>query len=120
MADPHQNDHPPYEQGTASARTWFDRQLLLDSWDGRGLSPINWVVLTLIILSVILFTVETMEAKSNALANTARVWDDGIIDPADTRAVVAFALSVCREADERTDDAIGNAVDKAFGKIFGE
>ncbi len=47
-------------------------------------------------------TVETMEAKSNALANTARVWDDGIIDPADTRSVVAFALSVCREGDERT------------------
>ena len=47
-------------------------------------------------------TVETMEAKSNALANTARVWDDGIIDPADTRSVVAFALSICREADERT------------------
>ncbi len=47
-------------------------------------------------------TVDTMEAKSNALANTARVWDDGIIDPADTRAVVAFALSVCREGDERT------------------
>ncbi len=47
-------------------------------------------------------TVETMEAKSNALANTARVWDDGIIDPADTRSVVAFVLSVCREADERT------------------
>jgi len=46
-------------------------------------------------------TVDTMEAKSNALANTARVWDDGIIDPADTRSVVAFALSVCREADER-------------------
>ena len=47
-------------------------------------------------------TIETMEAKSNALANTARVWDDGIIDPADTRSIVAFALSVCREADERT------------------
>lgn len=46
-------------------------------------------------------TIETMEAKSNALANTARVWDDGMIDPADTRAVVAFALSVCREGDER-------------------
>ncbi len=46
-------------------------------------------------------TVETMEAKSNALANTARVWDDGMIDPADTRSVVAFALSVCREGDER-------------------
>lgn len=47
-------------------------------------------------------TVETMEAKSHALANTARLWDDGIIDPADTRAVVAFALSVCREAEART------------------
>ena len=47
-------------------------------------------------------TVDTMEAKSNALANTARVWDDGMIDPADTRQVVAFALSVCREGDERT------------------
>lgn len=47
-------------------------------------------------------TVEAMEARSNALANTARVWDDGMIDPVDTRAVVAFALSVCREADERT------------------
>ncbi|BFM15009.1 geranyl-CoA carboxylase subunit beta [Maricurvus nonylphenolicus] len=46
-------------------------------------------------------TTETMEANSNALANTARVWDDGMIDPADTRAVVAFALSVCREGDER-------------------
>lgn len=46
-------------------------------------------------------TIEDMEAKSNALANTARVWDDGMIDPADTRSVVAFALSVCREADER-------------------
>ncbi len=47
-------------------------------------------------------TIKNMEDKSNALANTARVWDDGIIDPADTRSVVAFALSVCREADERT------------------
>ncbi|GHD31550.1 acyl-CoA carboxylase subunit beta [Halioglobus pacificus] len=46
-------------------------------------------------------TVEAMEARSNALANTARGWDDGIIDPADTRAVVAFVLSVCREGDAR-------------------
>lgn len=46
-------------------------------------------------------TVETMEAKSNALANTARVWDDGMIDPADTRSILAFVLSVCREGDER-------------------
>lgn len=47
-------------------------------------------------------TVDTMEAKSRALANTARLWDDGMIDPRDTRAVVGFALSVCREGDRRS------------------
>jgi geranyl-CoA carboxylase beta subunit len=46
-------------------------------------------------------TVQSMEAKSRALANTARLWDDGIIDPRDTRAVVGFVLSVCREAGSR-------------------
>lgn len=46
-------------------------------------------------------TVDTMEAKSRALANTARLWDDGMIDPRDTRAIVGFALSVCREGDQR-------------------
>ena len=47
-------------------------------------------------------TVDTMEAKSNALANTARVWDDGIIDPADTRSIVAFVLDVCLDGDARS------------------
>ena len=46
--------------------------------------------------------VQAMESQSHALANTARVWDDGLIDPRDTRDVVAFVLSVCREADART------------------
>jgi len=45
--------------------------------------------------------VDTMEAKSGALVNTARLWDDGIIDPRDTRSIVAFALDICREADTR-------------------
>ncbi len=45
--------------------------------------------------------IDTMEAKSRALANTARVWDDGIIDPRDTRKVLAYILDVCREGDER-------------------
>ena len=47
-------------------------------------------------------TVETLDAKTNALANTARVFDDGMIDPADTRSIVAFVLDVCRDADTRT------------------
>jgi geranyl-CoA carboxylase beta subunit len=46
-------------------------------------------------------TVTMMESKSHALANTARLWDDGIIDPCDSRAVLAFVLSVCREGNQR-------------------
>ena len=49
--------------------------------------------------------VEAMEARSHALANTARVWDDALIDPRDTRDVVAFVLSVCLEADARIVNA---------------
>ncbi|QIB66891.1 acyl-CoA carboxylase subunit beta [Kineobactrum salinum] len=46
-------------------------------------------------------TIKTMEAQSRALANTARLWDDGMIDPRDTRAVVAMVLSICAEAQQR-------------------
>ncbi len=46
--------------------------------------------------------VQAMEAQSHALANTARVWDDALIDPQDTRDIVAFVLDVCAEADGRT------------------
>lgn len=40
--------------------------------------------------------------KSNVLYSSGRLWDDGIIAPADTRKVVALSLSVCdntRQAD---------------------
>ena len=47
-------------------------------------------------------TISAMEAKSRALANSARLWDDGIIDPRDTRSVLAFTLSICLEAKSRT------------------
>jgi geranyl-CoA carboxylase beta subunit len=42
-----------------------------------------------------------MASKSHALANTARVWDDALIDPRDTREILAFVLHTCREADAR-------------------
>ncbi len=45
--------------------------------------------------------VQAMEERSHAYANTARVWDDGMIDPRDTREILAFVLSVCTEADQR-------------------
>ena len=42
-----------------------------------------------------------MEKTSHTLANTARLWDDGIIDPRDTREILSFVLDICNEADAR-------------------
>ena len=38
------------------------------------------------------------EAQGNPYYSTARLWDDGVIDPADTRTVIGLALSVCAQA----------------------
>jgi geranyl-CoA carboxylase beta subunit len=46
--------------------------------------------------------VARMEKESTALFATARLWDDGLIDPRDSRRVLALCLSICREADART------------------
>ncbi len=46
-------------------------------------------------------TAQKLDSQSTALYGTARLWDDGLIDPRDTRKVVAFVLDVCREADRR-------------------
>jgi len=42
-----------------------------------------------------------LDAESDALFSTARLWDDGIIDPRDTRRVLAMTLATCREAEAR-------------------
>ncbi len=47
-------------------------------------------------------TAEKLDAGSTALFGTARLWDDGLIDPRDTRAVLAFVLDTCAEAQART------------------
>ena len=47
------------------------------------------------------FLEQKFDHESTSLYATARLWDDGIIDPRDTRNVVACALSVCREAVNR-------------------
>ena len=41
---------------------------------------------------------ESYEAQGNAYYSTARLWDDGVIDPLDTRTVLALALSACANA----------------------
>ena len=43
-----------------------------------------------------------LDAESTALYATARLWDDGIIDPRDTRQVLATCLATCRESGART------------------
>lgn len=42
-----------------------------------------------------------VEAQSDALFATARLWDDGIIDPRDTRAILALCLDVAAEGERR-------------------
>jgi propionyl-CoA carboxylase len=41
---------------------------------------------------------ETYEREGHPLYSTARLWDDGIIDPADTRMVLALGLSAAANA----------------------
>ncbi|MBF6330474.1 carboxyl transferase domain-containing protein [Nocardia transvalensis] len=38
------------------------------------------------------------ERQGNPYYSTARLWDDGVIDPVDTRTVLGLALSVCAQA----------------------
>jgi geranyl-CoA carboxylase beta subunit len=44
---------------------------------------------------------EKLDAESTALFGTARLWDDGIIDPRDTRRILGLCLDAAREADRR-------------------
>jgi len=42
--------------------------------------------------------IKQFDRDSHPLAGTARLYDDGLIDPRDTRRVLAYTLSICREA----------------------
>ena len=43
-----------------------------------------------------------LDAESAALFGTARLWDDGIIDPRDTRRILGLCLAIAAEAAQRT------------------
>jgi len=45
--------------------------------------------------------IRRIDGESLALYATARLWDDGLIDPRDSRKVLALCLSICREAGIR-------------------
>jgi 3-methylcrotonyl-CoA carboxylase beta subunit len=38
------------------------------------------------------------ERESSAYYSSARLWDDGILDPADTRDVLGLSLAICANA----------------------
>jgi geranyl-CoA carboxylase beta subunit len=42
-----------------------------------------------------------LDAESGVLFGTARLWDDGVIDPRDTRRVLALCLALAAEAEAR-------------------
>ncbi|MDB6105734.1 MAG: acyl-CoA carboxylase subunit beta [Gammaproteobacteria bacterium] len=46
--------------------------------------------------------IDQFDRESNVLFSTARLWDDGIIDPRDTRRILGFCLATCVEGDART------------------
>jgi geranyl-CoA carboxylase beta subunit len=46
--------------------------------------------------------VETFEKQTAAVHHSARVLDDGVIDPRDTRRIVGFCLSVAHAGRRRT------------------
>jgi geranyl-CoA carboxylase beta subunit len=45
--------------------------------------------------------VENFEKQQSALVTSALMLDDGILDPRDTRNVLGFALSICKDGDAR-------------------
>lgn len=46
--------------------------------------------------------VDQFDKESHPFHCSARMFDDGLVDPRDTRKVLALTLSVCREGDDRT------------------
>ncbi len=46
--------------------------------------------------------IDNFDRQMDVFTTSAHVLDDGVIDPRDTRAVLSYVLSICREAEART------------------
>jgi geranyl-CoA carboxylase beta subunit len=46
-------------------------------------------------------TAQKLDSQSTALYGSANLWDDGLIDPRDTRTLLGYLLDICHEADMR-------------------
>nr|BFD43440.1 geranyl-CoA carboxylase subunit beta [Pseudomonas sp. FFPRI_1] len=47
-------------------------------------------------------TAQKLDSQSTALYGSANLWDDGLIDPRDTRTLLGYLLDICHEAEQRT------------------
>jgi geranyl-CoA carboxylase beta subunit len=45
--------------------------------------------------------IDTFESQMDVFATSAQLLDDGVIDPRETRSVLSYVLSVCRDAERR-------------------
>lgn len=54
--------------------------------------------------------IDNFERQMSVFATSARLLDDGVIDPRDTRAVLANVLSICRDAQRRQPQPMQFAV----------
>lgn len=50
--------------------------------------------------------IERFDSQMSVFTTSARLLDDGVIDPRDTRAVLANVLAICREAQAREPQAM--------------
>jgi len=50
--------------------------------------------------------IDRFESQTSVFTTSARLLDDGVIDPRDTRAVLAQVLSICRDAELRRPQAM--------------
>ena len=46
-------------------------------------------------------TAQKLDSQSTALYGSANLWDDGLIDPRDTRTLLGYLLDICHEAQMR-------------------
>ncbi|VVP95004.1 Propionyl-CoA carboxylase beta chain [Pseudomonas fluorescens] len=47
-------------------------------------------------------TAQKLDSQSTALYGSASLWDDGLIDPRDTRTLLGYLLDICHEAEVRS------------------
>jgi len=46
-------------------------------------------------------TAQQLDSQSTALYGSANLWDDGLIDPRETRTLLGYLLDICHEAEQR-------------------